>query len=196
MAKSLVFTVLETDLKSLKINTMRNLLIIIFLLISHLSILRAQNYLGGGLSFGSGIEDIEDASGIQIRYLRNFNEQFGLNVNTIFYLYDKDEVSEELLNIKDGVEEANVVEFNANVLLQKEINAEFTLYGQFGLNYLSMNIEFENGQKNKEENELGFNLGVGMLYSVSNNISLYLDGKRSIKGSDQFVFSIGAVYEL
>jgi opacity protein-like surface antigen len=188
--------VLETDLKSLKINTMRNLLIIIFLLISHLSILRAQNYLGGGLSFGSGIEYIEDASGIQIRYLRNFNEQFGLNVNTIFYLYDKDEVSEELLNIKDGVEEANVVEFNANVLLQKEINAEFTLYGQFGLNYLSMNIEFENGQKNKEENELGFNLGVGMLYSVSNNISLYLDGKRSIKGSDQFVFSIGAVYEL
>lgn len=133
----------------------------------------AQLSAGAGLAYGFDNKDL----GIQLRGIYGITETWRAGGDFIFYL--------------DGVEGASVYEFNANAHYVFKNDDDFHLYGLAGLNFFLVSFsEFDFGTVS----ELGINLGGGIGYPFTEQLTGIGEIKLSLGDASQFVIGVGVVY--
>jgi len=133
----------------------------------------AQLSAGAGLAYGFDNKDV----GIQLRGIYEFNDTWRAGADFIFYL--------------DGVEGISVSELNANAHYVFKNDDEFQLYGLAGLNLFIVNFsELDFGSVS----ELGINLGGGIGYPFTEQLTGIGELKVSLGNASQFVIGVGVVY--
>ena len=139
----------------------------------------AQLSLGGGLAYGTEVED--NGLGIQARTIYGFNEKWRAAADFIKYL--------------DGLENISVWEFNVNGHYVFANQDKFSAYALAGLNFVGVKVDVL-GFKNTET-ETGLNLGVGGQLKFSESLSGLAELKYNVGSDiDQLVIGVGVVYTL
>ena len=140
----------------------------------------AQLAAGGGLAFGTGTDDL----GLQIRGTYEITEAIVGEADIIIYF--------------DGVPDASITEINLNgqYRLGEVMNTgDFDLYGLAGLNFYRFNFSSSvlpgfGGSFT----EVGFNLGAGANFDISDLIGAYAEVKYALSAADQLVIAGGVLY--
>jgi len=136
--------------------------------------LQAQLSVGGGLAYGSDLEEI----GLQVRGIYSIADQWRAGADLIYYL--------------DGIEGLSYYEINANGhFVFTGSDGKFLAYALAGLNYFRVSVlNFGGGS------EIGLNLGGGAQFMFSDSISGLLELKYVIGDADQFVAGLGVMFEI
>ncbi len=137
----------------------------------------AQFSLGGGVTYGEGIEEF----GVSARAAYAFNESFEMAAKYSYFFAD------------DGVDFSMI-----------DLDTHFTFFGDdsvsvYGLGGLNISIfDFDDvdipgvGEIDLgSETELGANVGVGFLVNTSDRLGIFGEAKYVIGDADQFVFTTG-----
>jgi len=135
--------------------------------------LQAQLSVGGGIAYGSDVEEI----GLQVRGVYSIADQWRAGADLIYYL--------------DGIKGLSYYEINTNGHFVFTDNGKFLAYALAGLNYFRVSITGFGGGS-----EIGLNLGGGAQFMFSDSISGLLELKYVIGDADQFVAGIGVMFEI
>jgi len=137
----------------------------------------AQSVVGGGLAYGTDIEE----PGIFVEGEFYVKSNFSIAPDIIIYFVD------DAPGVNRGF-----WEFNAN------INYYFTegsaqVYGIGGLNYATATVDIDGFGKNSNS-ELGINLGIGSNFDINSSIMPFAEFKFTISEFDQAVLKFGLKY--
>ncbi len=138
--------------------------------------LQAQLSVGGGLAFGTDVEEIA----IQVRGLYGIDEDWRGEADFTFYL--------------DGEENISFWEFNLNGNYLFTDSDEFAVYGLAGLNFFRTSVDFFN--ESTGNTEIGLNIGGGGQYFINEQISAFGELKFAISDVDQLLISLGVLFNL
>mgnify|MGYP002626343945 CR=1 FL=1 len=141
----------------------------------------AQIKVGGGLSFGTGPDNLA----LQVRSGYQFNSNLTAMIDANFYMEGDKNFRARTLN------------FNLQYHFLHQENV--SIYGLGGLNLTHVADVYHTdfGMKIVDPvNGTAFNLGAGGRYAFNENIDGFFEAKYIIGDFDQFVVGIGVVYNL
>jgi len=156
------------------------ILFVAFISLAFSNIATAQISVGGGLAFGTEVEEL----GIQAGGVYTINEDFRAGADFIYYLTGDD---------SDFGANFTWWEFNANghyLFLSEE---DMIVYALGGLNFASFSYDFNFegfGGGSVSETEIGLNVGAGIEYGLG-FADLYGELKYALSSADQLVLSAG-----
>lgn len=156
------------------------ILFVAFISLAFSNIASAQISVGGGLAFGTEVEEL----GIQAGGVYTINEEFRAGADFIYYLTGD-----------DGDFGANFTwwEFNANGHYLFLTEEDMIVYALGGLNFASFSYDFDLGGfggGSVSETEIGLNVGAGIEYGLG-FADLYGELKYALSSADQLVLSAG-----
>lgn len=149
---------------------MKRSLLIILLVVSGLCSY-GQARVGGGLSYGTEIEEM------------------GLNITGEFFLKDKIALTPEI-NYFFTDNDFTFWTFNADVHYYFNKSSQASFYGLAGLNFANIS----NG--NNSNSELGLNLGVGVNFEIGKSFTPFTQFKLVTGDADQAVLSFGLRFDI
>jgi outer membrane protein X len=144
-----------------------------------------QADIGGGLNFGTEIENV----GLHLRGGYLIQEKFHLGANFSFF-FPKEE----------GSINTTWWAFNINGNYWYTPDGDLYLYPLVGLNIATIKVEgtfntgFGSTSTSDSDTEIGINLGGGVGYMVNDNLLPFFEGKYVVSDFDQAVFSLGMRY--
>jgi outer membrane immunogenic protein len=153
--------------------------VLLFLLVVGSITTYAQSKIGGGLAYGTDIEE----PGLFIQGEFHIKSNLSIAPDVIIYFVD------DSPGVKRGF-----WEFNANV------NYYFTegaarVYGLAGLNYATATVDID-GFGDDSNSELGINLGIGANFDINSPIEPFTEFKLTVSDFDQAVLKFGIKYKL
>jgi opacity protein-like surface antigen len=151
-----------------------------FISLAFSNIATAQISVGGGLAFGTEVEEL----GIQAGGVYTINEEFRAGADFIYYLTGDDS------GFGDNF---TWWEFNANGHYLFVTEEDLIVYALGGLNFASFSYDFPEFQGfggNVSETEIGLNVGAGLEYGLG-FADLYAELKYALSSADQLVLSAG-----
>ena len=174
---------------------MKNLFLFAFIIFST-TFAKAQWQAGGGLIFGTEIENL----GLQLKGVYSLDEQVEdskFDVAGEFSYFFPDNTTVDFGNFGSIENKVTLwaLNFNAHYDLLEEEN--LILYPLAGLNIASITAKSENSQGedfSDTDTELGLNLGIGAKTMLTDNLAGYGEIKYVISDFDQAVFSAGVLY--
>lgn len=164
------------------INVFAVLLLVPFLMVfsneAHAQDDASDIYLGGGLSYGEGFDEL----GLQLGGYYNYNEDIRFGGDFTYWLIDSPQESSSTYLELNG---------NAHYLFYQE--NDITLYGigSLGLHYASWESNFNGSTFSSSDTELGLGIGGGIEYDLG-QVKLYGEPRFFLTGFDQFTLSFGA----
>ena len=151
----------------------------VLLLIGIGSTATAQIQLGGGLAYGTEIENI----GIQVGGTYAINDEIRAAADIVYYFTGED---------VPGVD-FNWLEINANGHYMFVDEEDLDFYALGGINFTRLSYDFPNNEffdLDDSQTEVGLNVGAGLEYAV-NFGNLYAEVKYVLSDADQLVLSGG-----
>lgn len=135
--------------------------------------------LGGGLGYGSGIQNL----GINIRGDVRFNELWSVSPN--FNLF---------FNKNNGTYTSEWKDLNIDGHLYFKLDQRWNIYPLLGLNFATVsekedNLTFTNS-------DVGLNLGLGAEFKLEKFLSGFGEAKYVASNADQVVVTVGVIYRL
>lgn len=161
-------------------NKLTCILFAAFISIAFSNIASAQISVGGGLAFGTEVEEL----GIQAGGVYTINEEFRAAADFIYYLTGDD---------NDFGGDFTWWEFNANGHYLFVTEEDMIVYALGGLNFASFSYDFNFegfGGGSVSETEIGLNIGAGLEYGLG-FADLYGELKYALSSADQLVLSAG-----
>ncbi len=152
----------------------QNSLIITLLLFCTLGV-NGQASLGGGLTFGTDLEEP------------------GIQINADFEVADRWSVSPNLTYWFEGIEDFSLLTLNGDVHYVVNPNASFKVSPFTGLN---LQIANDSRGDRYDDTDAGLNLGVGGKTKIGGNAKLYAETKYVISGIDELVLTLGVLFGL
>ncbi len=138
--------------------------------------------IGGGLAYGTS--DGFSNFGIGAKFQYNFSDKLRVEPSFTYFL-KKDYIT--------------MWDLSANLHYLFPVSDQFSVYPLAGLAFVGIKATVdmgEYGSASASESELGFNLGGGAQYWISETLALNLDIKYQIVSNmDRPVFGIGCVYK-
>ncbi len=174
-------------------NTKNTLQILTLLIITAFSLqtIKAQTTLGGGLAYGTEIENI----GIDVTGQYFLKDNMAIETSFTYYL-PKDIGLGSDFQFKWS-------EFNANLNYYFNANGNISPYGIGGINMTFLSSPditgslFGGGEiKNTTSSEFGLNIGVGADFSISDSITPFAHLKYVLGNADQLQILGGVRFEL
>jgi opacity protein-like surface antigen len=157
------------------------ILFVAFISLAFSNIASAQISVGGGLAFGTEVEEL----GIQAGGVYTINEEFRAGADFIYYLTSDD---------NDFGGNFTWWEFNANGHYLFVTEEDMIVYALAGLNFASFSYDFPGfegfGGGSVSNTEVGLNVGAGLEYGLG-FADLYAELKYALSSADQLVLSAG-----
>lgn len=158
----------------------KSILVIVILSMFSPAYIFAQDIsLGGGLAYGSKINNI----GLNFRGDVKFNKQWSITPHFNYFFKKKKEVF---------TQKWNAINVDGHYFF--EVDRNWLLYPLFGINFASI-IE-ETNDITFSNSEVGFNLGFGSEFYFERNISGFGEIKYVLGDADQLVINVGILYKL
>jgi opacity protein-like surface antigen len=152
-----------------------------FISLAFSQIATAQISVGGGLAYGTEIEEL----GIQAGGVYTINEDFRAGVDFIYYLTGDD---------SGFGADLTWFEINANGHYLFVTEEDLIVYALGGLNFATFSYDipaFQGfGGGDVSETEIGLNVGAGLEYGLG-FADLYAELKYALSSADQLVLSAG-----
>lgn len=135
----------------------------------------SQTEIGGGLVFGSDIEEL----GITLDGNFYISDQFSISPNLTFFFAE---------------DPVNFFTINADGRYNFEVGSETIVYPLGGLNLAFTSIDTGGFGGDTSNTELGINLGGGINYFFSDNLGILGELKFVVGDADQIVLTGGITY--
>ncbi|HAF30926.1 MAG TPA: hypothetical protein DCG75_17955 [Bacteroidales bacterium] len=145
----------------------------------------AQISAGGGLVYGTEQKTI----GFNLRGQYNVWENVDVVGGVTFYLPNKDKQTLIFTTVES---KTNMWSFDVDGHYNFELMDNLKVYPLAGLNISGVSIEV-NGAK-ASDTEVGFNIGAGATYEITDKIAGLFETKYTIGNFDQAVITLGALY--
>jgi hypothetical protein len=141
----------------------------------------AQISIGGGIAYGTDIEEI----GIQVGGTYVLNEDMRLGADVIYWLTESGTgFSQTALEVNANF---NYIFYNENDLIVYGL-------GTLGIHYYKFSSDFDDeffgGSFSVSETELGLGVGVGLEYDLG-SVKLYVEPRFFLSGFDQLSLAAG-----
>ncbi|TVQ05597.1 MAG: hypothetical protein EA359_02770 [Balneolaceae bacterium] len=143
----------------------------------------AQISIGGGLTYGTDIEDI----GIQVGGTYELNENMRLGADIVYWLIGSDSFFGETISY-------TFLEVNANFNYIFYNENDLIVYGlgTLGIHYAKVSFDFgdELFSGSGSDTELGLGIGAGLEYNLG-GVKLYFEPRFFLSGFDQLQLAAG-----
>jgi len=164
---------------------LKHLFVILFFMTICLVLSHAQIELGGGLAFGTEIENL----GIQARGRISLDENFKIVPNLTYFFTDDNELFD-----------TNYFSIDGDVHYVFDLES-VELYPLAGINIGIVRVEYDgpgssNIDSDDSDTELGLNIGGGALYQINDQLTGFGELKFVISDFDQAVITAGVLVSL
>lgn len=143
----------------------------------------AQISIGGGLTYGTDIEEI----GIQVGGTYVLNENMRLGADIIYWLIGSESFFGESISY-------TFLEINANFNYIFYNENDLILYGlgTLGIHYAKVSFDFDDDffAGSGSDTELGLGIGAGLEYNLG-GVKLYVEPRFFLSGFDQLALAAG-----
>lgn len=143
----------------------------------------AQISVGGGLAYGTDVEDI----GIQVGGTYVLNENMRLGADIIYWLIGSDTLFGDTISY-------TFLEINANFNYIFYDENDLILYGigTLGIHYAKVSFDFDDAlfSGSGSDTELGLGVGAGLEYNLG-GVKLYVEPRFFLSGFDQLQLAAG-----
>ena len=147
----------------------------------------AQINAGGGITYGSEQKTI----GFNLRGQYNVWENVDVAGGFTFYLPYNEKQSVLFITVDS---KTTMWSFDVDGHYNFDLMDKLTAYPLAGLNISGVSIEV-NGSKAKDT-EVGFNIGAGAAYEITDKLAGFFELKYTLGNYDQAVIGIGVLYSL
>lgn len=164
---------------------MKKLTLLAFVIIALTCNSFAQIKAGGGITYGSEQKTI----GFNLRGQYNVWENVDVVGGFTFYLPHKEKQTILFATVES---KTTMWSFDVDGHYNFDLIDKLKAYPLAGLNISGVSVEV-NGTK-ASDTEVGFNIGAGAAYEITDNLAAYFELKYTLGNYDQAVIGIGVLY--